>query len=68
VEPELVDMEFASLAKDKQVIVVARDPELGAAAAMLLHQHGFDVCSVDGGVAAWKAAGLSLVKADGTSA
>ena len=31
VEPELVDMEFDSLAKDKQVIVVARDPELGAA-------------------------------------
>jgi rhodanese-related sulfurtransferase len=68
VEPELVDMEFGSLDKSKQVIVVARDPELGAAAAAMLHQHGFDVCSVDGGVAAWKAAGLSLVKADGTPA
>jgi hydroxyacylglutathione hydrolase len=68
VEPELVDMEFDSLAKDKQVIVVARDPELGAAVSMMLHQHGFDVCSVDGGVAAWKAAGLPTVKADGTSA
>jgi rhodanese-related sulfurtransferase len=68
VEPELLDMEFDSLNKDKQVIVVARDPEVGAATAALLHQHGFDVCSVDGGVAAWKTAGLSVVKADGTSA
>jgi rhodanese-related sulfurtransferase len=32
----------------------------------MLHEHGFEVCSVDGGVAAWKAAGLPLVKADGT--
>jgi rhodanese-related sulfurtransferase len=68
VEPELVDMELSSLAKDQQVIVVARDPEVGAAAAAMLHQHGFDVCSVDGGVAAWKSAGLPLVKADGTPA
>jgi rhodanese-related sulfurtransferase len=66
VEPELVDMEFDSLAKDKQVIVVARDPEVGAAAATMLHEHGFDVCSVDGGVAAWHSAGQPLVKADGT--
>jgi rhodanese-related sulfurtransferase len=68
VEPELVDMELDSLAKDRQVIVVARDPEIGAAAAAMLHQHGLDVCSVEGGVAAWKAAGLPLVKADGTPA
>jgi rhodanese-related sulfurtransferase len=66
VEPELLDMEFGSLAKDKQVIVVARDAEIGAASAMMLHGHGFNVCSVDGGVSAWKAAGLPLVKADGT--
>ncbi len=68
VEPQLLDMEFDALAKDKQVIVVARDPEVGAAAASMLHEHGFDVCSVDGGVAAWKAAGQPLVKADGTPA
>ena len=68
VEPQLLDMEFDSLAKDKQVIVVARDPEVGAAAAAMLHEHGFDVCSVEGGVVGWKAAGQPLVKADGTPA
>ena len=66
VEPELLDMEFAKLDKDKRVIVLGRNPERTAAAAALLHQHGFDVCSVDGGVSAWKNAGLPMVKADGT--
>jgi len=65
VEPELLDMEFASLAKDRKVIVLARNPERAAAAASLLHQHGFDVCSVEGGISAWHAAGHPLVKADG---
>jgi rhodanese-related sulfurtransferase len=65
VEPELLDMEFDSLAKDKLVIVVARDPDGAAAAASLLHHHGFNVCSVEGGVGAWHAAGHPLVKADG---
>jgi rhodanese-related sulfurtransferase len=65
VEPELLDMEFDSLAKDKLVIVVARVPDGAAAAASLLHHHGFNVCSVEGGVGAWHAAGHPLVKADG---
>jgi len=65
VEPELLDMEFDSLAKDKRVIVLARNAETSAAAASLLHHHGFDVCSVEGGVGAWHAAGHPLVKADG---
>ena len=65
VEPELLDMEFATLAKDKRVIVLGRNAETSSAAASLLHHHGFDVCSVEGGVAAWKAAGLPVVKADG---
>ena len=65
VEPELLDMEFTSLAKDRRVIVIARDPERAAAASSLLHHHGFDVCSVEGGVGAWHAAGHPLVKADG---
>ena len=68
VEPELLDMEFATLDKDKRVIVLGRNPERSAAAAALLHQHGFDVCSVEGGVSAWKAAGHPTVKADGTPA
>ena len=58
-------MEFGSLAKDKLVIVIARDPDGAAAAASLLHHHGFNVCSVEGGVGAWNAAGHPLVKADG---
>jgi rhodanese-related sulfurtransferase len=65
VEPELLDMEFDSLAKDKLVIVIARNPEGAAAAASLLHHHGFNVCSVEGGVGAWHASGHPLVKADG---
>jgi rhodanese-related sulfurtransferase len=65
VEPELLDMEFDSLAKDKRVIVLARSAESSAAAASLLHHHGFDVCSVEGGIGAWHAAGHPLVKADG---
>ena len=68
VEPELLDMELAKLAKDKRVIVLGRNPERSAAAASLLHQHGFDVCSVEGGVSAWKAAGHPVVKADGRRA
>jgi rhodanese-related sulfurtransferase len=68
VEPELLDMEFAMLDKNKRVIVLGRSPEGAAAASALLHQHGFDVCSVEGGVAAWKAAGHPMVKADGRPA
>ena len=68
VEPELLDMEFATLDKDKRVIVLGRNPERSAAAAALLHQHGFDVYSVEGGVAAWRTAGHPIVRADGRPA
>ena len=36
--------------------------------AASLHDHGFDVAMIEGGIAAWKAAGHPLVKADGTKA
>ena len=65
VEPELLDMEFASLDKSRRVILLGRNPDRAAAAASLLHDYGFDVCSVEGGVSAWHAAGHPLVKADG---
>ena len=68
VEPELLDMEYANLDKAKRVIVLGRDADRTAAAATLLHEHGFDVSSVDGGVGAWWAAGHPMVRADGRPA
>jgi|1186.fasta_scaffold83663_2 rhodanese-related sulfurtransferase len=68
VEPELVDQEMLKLAKDKPVVIVSRSTELSTEVAASLHDHGFDVAMLEGGVAAWKAAGHPLVKADGTKA
>ncbi len=68
VEPELLDKEMHKLAKDKPVVVAARNAELSVSVAASLHDHGFDVAMIEGGVAAWKAAGQPLVKADGSKA
>jgi rhodanese-related sulfurtransferase len=67
-EPELVDREAEKLSKDKPVVVASRNPDMGAGVAAFLHDHGFDVAVLEGGPAAWKAAGHPLVKADGTPA
>ena len=66
VEPEVADMDFAKLSKDKPVIVAARNPDLGAGVAASLHDHGFDVAVIAGGIYAWRTSGHPLVKADGT--
>jgi len=66
VEPEIADLDFGKLSKDKPVIVASRNPDLGAGVAATLHEHGFDVALVEGGIAAWHAFGHPLVKADGT--
>jgi rhodanese-related sulfurtransferase len=68
VEPELADAEFKDLTKDKPVIVAGRNVDAAAGVAGLLHDHGYDVAMIEGGVAAWKAAGHPLIKADGSSA
>jgi rhodanese-related sulfurtransferase len=67
VEPENADLDFAKLSKDKPVIVAARNPDAGAGVAAALHEHGFDVALIEGGISAWHASGHSLVKADGTT-
>jgi rhodanese-related sulfurtransferase len=66
VEPELVDQEMPKLSKDKPVVVAARDADIAAGVAALLHDHGFDVAMIEGGIWAWKAAGHPLVRADGS--
>ena len=66
VEPELLDQEMHKLSKDKPVVVASRNNELSESVAASLHNHGFDVAMIKGGVSAWKAAGHKLVKADGT--
>jgi rhodanese-related sulfurtransferase len=68
VEPELVDQEMKKLSKDKPVIVASRDTDLSVQVAATLHDHGFDVAMIQGGISAWKAAGHPLVRADGTRA
>ena len=68
VEPELVDQEMHKLAKDRPVVVASRSTDLSNGVAATLHDHGFDVAMIDGGVAAWKAAGHPLIKADGSKA
>ena len=68
VEPELVDEEMKKLSKDKPVVVVARHPDLAAGIAATLHDHGFDVAVLDGGISAWRVSGRPLVKADGSPA
>jgi rhodanese-related sulfurtransferase len=66
VEPENADHDFAKLSKDKPVIVASRNADMGAGVAAALHQHGFDVALIEGGISAWHASGHPLVKADGT--
>jgi rhodanese-related sulfurtransferase len=56
------------LSKDKPVIVASRDTDLSVQVAATLHDHGFDVAMIQGGISAWKAAGHPLVRADGTRA
>ena len=68
IEPELVDQEMHKLAKERPVVVASRDSELSNSVAATLHDHGFDVAMIVGGIAAWKAAGQPLVKADGSPA
>ena len=68
VEPEVADLDFAKLSKDKPVIVASRDADMGAGVAASLHDHGFDVALIEGGISAWRIAGHPLVKADGTKA
>ena len=67
VEPEIADLDFAKLSKDKPVIVASRNPDTGAGVAAALHDHGFDVALIDGGISAWHASGHPLVNADGTT-
>ncbi len=68
VEPELVDQEIHKLSKDKPVVVASRNVDIATGVAATLHNHGFDVAMIEGGVGAWRAAGHPLVKADGTKA
>jgi rhodanese-related sulfurtransferase len=68
VEPELLDQEMHKLSKDKPVVVASRNIDLSEGVAASLHDHGFDVAMIEGGVGAWKAAGHKLVKADGSPA
>ena len=66
IQPELLDEEMRKLSKDKPVIVAARSTDLANGVAATLHDHGFDVAMIEGGVSAWRAAGHPLVRADGT--
>ena len=68
VEPELVDEELHKLTKDKPVIVASRSLDIAEGVAAMLHDHGFDVAMIEGGISAWRAAGHPLVKADGSKA
>jgi rhodanese-related sulfurtransferase len=68
VEPELLDQEMHKLSKEKPVVVASRNSEVANGVAASLHDHGFDVAMIEGGIGAWKAAGHPLVKADGSHA
>lgn len=68
VEPELLDEEMHKLSKDKPVVVASRSTDVSEGVAAALHDHGFDVAMIEGGIGAWKAAGHKLIKADGTTA
>jgi rhodanese-related sulfurtransferase len=68
VEPELLDQELPKLSKDKPVVVASRSTDLSEGVAATLHDHGFQVAMIEGGIAAWKAAGHKVVKADGSPA
>jgi rhodanese-related sulfurtransferase len=68
IEPDLLDQELDRLTKDKPVIVASRSNEMSIGVAAALNDHGFDVAMLQGGIAAWRAAGNKLVKADGSSA
>ena len=47
------------------MIVASRSLDIAEGVAAMLHDHGFDVAMIEGGISAWRAAGHPLVKADG---
>ena len=68
VEPELVDRRCTSSPRTGRWWSRRATPSSPTSVAATLHDHGFDVAMIEGGIGAWKAAGHPLIKADGSKA
>jgi rhodanese-related sulfurtransferase len=68
VEPELFDLEFERIPKERPIVVAGRDQGLAEEIVASMRGKGWDAAVLEGGVAAWRAAGHPLVRADGTPA
>jgi rhodanese-related sulfurtransferase len=55
-----------ALAKDRTIVTTCRTGHRGAIAAARLQAAGFDVRNLAGGMTAWAAAGLPVVRDDGS--
>jgi rhodanese-related sulfurtransferase len=68
VDPELLDMELRRIAKERPIVVVGREPGVAEEIVASMRGKGYDAAVLDGGVAAWRASGRDLVRADGRPA
>ena len=62
-----VPARYQELPRGPRVVTVCKDGGLSGKAADALRQVGYDVVNLDGGLAAWVAAGLPVVDASGGS-
>ncbi len=56
----------ADMSRDRPVVAVCRSGNRSAVAAAQLAAAGFEIANMTGGMTAWAAAGLPVVRADGS--
>lgn len=61
----LGQLDPAAIPRDRPVVAVCRSGNRSAAATQVLAAAGYDVHNLAGGMEAWAAAGLPVVRADG---
>lgn len=62
----LAALDAADLPTDRPVVAVCRSGNRSALAATQLAEAGFEVANMSGGMTAWAAAGLPVIRADGS--
>ena len=64
VEVESFDLDLYPIAKDRPILVAARNKDLEEEVVGAMRERGYDAAAIDGGIAAWRASGRELVRAE----
>lgn len=62
----LGELDSSAVPRDRPIVAVCRSGNRSGQAAQVLSAAGIDVRNLDGGMKAWAAAGLPVVREDGT--